>query len=46
VALLLSAGIGIVGFVGLLVATLLIAWIALETAGRALYRRRRRKARP
>ena len=43
VALLVSAGIGIVGFAGLLVATLLIAWAALEKAGLALFRRLKRR---
>ncbi len=44
-ALLVSGGIGIVGFAGLLVATLMIAWIAVEKAGQMLRRRWRRRRR-
>lgn len=44
IAVLLSAGIGIVGFVGLLVAIFLIAWIVVEKIGLALLRRRRPRA--
>jgi phosphatidylinositol-3-phosphatase len=39
VVVLVSAGVGIVGFAGLLVALLLVAWIAIEKCGLTLYRR-------
>ncbi|HEY2716901.1 MAG TPA: hypothetical protein VGI73_11850 [Solirubrobacterales bacterium] len=48
VAMLISAGVGILGFAGALVAILLLAWVAIEFVGLAVCRRspRARRRRP
>jgi hypothetical protein len=47
VFVLVSAGVGIVGFAGLLVAIVLIVWIVLEKVGLVLFRRiRQQRIRP
>lgn len=45
VVVLVSAGVGVVGFAGLLVATALLLWIGVEGAARVLMRRRRGRGR-
>lgn len=44
IAILLAAGIGVVGFLASLVLLVLNVWIGLEAAIRALRRRRRRRS--